>query len=142
MTDKRDHSWVRSAAFQSFVGVAVWLTFGLVLEGFLGYKTPAYLQDNVRRELFRLAHAHGTLLSLLLLVSALACDRFDLDVGRAGQVSLRIGVTVLPLGFLMAGVWHYESDPGLAIWLVPVSAVMVLFGLVTIAMSFRQTKSR
>jgi hypothetical protein len=141
MTDKRDRSWVRSAAFQSFVGIAVWLTFGLVLEGFLGYKTPAYLQDSVRRELFRLAHAHGTLLSLLLLVSALACDRFDLDVARAAQLSLRIGVTVLPLGFLIAGVWHYESDPGLAIWLVPVSAVMVLFGLVTIVLSFRQTKS-
>jgi len=138
MTD--DQSWVRSAAFQSFVGVAVWLTIGLVLEGFLGYKTPAYLQDNVRRELFRLAHAHGTLLSLLLLVSALACDRFDLNVAKAGQVSLRIGVVVLPLGFLIAGVWHYESDPGLAIWLVPVSAVMVLFGLVTIVLSFRQTK--
>jgi hypothetical protein len=140
MTDKRDHSWVRSAAFQSFVSVAGWLTFGLVLEGFLGYKTPAYLHDVVRRELFRLAHAHGTLLSVLLLVSALACDRFDLEVARSGQVSLRIGVTVLPLGFLIAGVWHYESDPGLAIWLVPVSAVMVLFGLVTIVMSFRQRK--
>jgi hypothetical protein len=138
MTDERDHSWVRATAFQAFVGIAVWLTFGLVLEGFLGYKTPAYLQDNVRRELFRLAHAHGTLLSLLLLVSTLACDRFNLEVARSGQLSLRIGVTVLPLGFLIAGVWHYESDPGLAIWLVPVSAVLVLFGLVAIALSFHQ----
>ena len=59
MTAERDHTWARGAAFQSFVSVAAWLTFGLVLEGFLGYKTLAYLQDSVRRELFRLAHAHG-----------------------------------------------------------------------------------
>jgi len=140
MNEKRDaHQWVRSACFQAFVGIALWMTFGLLLEGLLGYKTPAYLQDNTRRELFRLAHAHGTLLSLLLLVSALTCDRFGLTVTRPAHSSLRIGVTVLPFGFLIGGIWHYESDPGLAIWLVPVSAVMIIFGLVAIAVSFRQS---
>ena len=143
MSDKSDaQPWVRSAVFQGFVGIAVWMTFGLLLEGLIGYKIPAYLQDELRRELFRLAHAHGTLLSLLLLVAALAIDRFNITVPRIAQLLLRVGVVVLPLGFLVAGVWHYESDPGIAIWLVPFAAVLIIFGLVAIALSARQTKLR
>jgi hypothetical protein len=55
----------------------VWVTFGLLMEGLLGYKTPAYLLDSERRELFRLAHTHGTFLGLLLLIAASLCgERF------------------------------------------------------------------
>jgi hypothetical protein len=127
--------WVRSALFQSLIGIAVWMTFGLLLEGLIGYKTPIYLQDTLRRELFRLAHAHGTLLSLLLLAVTLAADRFGLGPSKLVGWSLRIGVVVLPLGFLLGGMWHFESDPGLGIWLVPVSAVLVIFGVVSVAIS-------
>jgi len=56
--------------FQGWVGIAFWMTFGLLLEGLLGYKIPAYLNDGQRRELFQLAHAHGTLLSVILLIAA------------------------------------------------------------------------
>jgi hypothetical protein len=130
--------WIRQSVFQALVSIAVWMAFGLLLEGLLGYKTPAYLQDSQRRELFRLAHAHGTLLGLILLASALAVDRFSLVVPRAARVALRLGVIVLPLGFLLAGVWHYEGDPGIAIWLVPPSALLVIFGVVTLALAVRK----
>lgn len=129
-------SWIRSAVFQALVGVAVWMTFGLLLEGLIGYKTPAYLNDSVRRELFRLAHAHGTLLSLLLLGLALVCDRFEVKPANVVPMVLRGGVVLLPIGFLLGGAWHYESDPGVGIWLVPIAAVMVVFGVVSLAIAF------
>jgi hypothetical protein len=128
--------WIRPAVFQALVGIAVWMTFGLLLEGLIGYKTPAYLHDSVRRELFRLAHAHGTLLSLLLLGLALVCDRFEVKPANIVPMVLRLGVILMPLGFLLGGVWHYESDPGVGIWLVPVAAVMVVFGVVSVAIAF------
>ena len=61
---------------QGWVSVAVWMSFGLLLEGLLGYKIPTYLNDPQRRELFQLAHTHGTLLGLVLIGAALC--------GRAG----------------------------------------------------------
>jgi hypothetical protein len=137
----RNQSWIRSIVFQSFLGIGVWMSFGLLLEGLLGFKTPTYLQDDVRRELFRLAHAHGTLVNLLLLGAALACDRLEIAVSKTVRVSLRTGVVLLPLGFFMAGVWHYESDPGVAIWLVPPSALLLIFALVALALSVRRSRN-
>lgn len=113
------------------------MTFGLLLEGLLGYKTPAYLADDVRRELFRLAHAHGTLLGVILVAAALCCQRFKIAPPRAALAALRIGAAVMPLGFLLAGIWHYESDPGLAIWLVPAAALLVIFGAISFALAAR-----
>jgi hypothetical protein len=137
MTEKRA-SWIKPVILQALVGIAVWMTLGVLLEGLIGFKTPAYLQDSVRRELFRLAHAHGTLLSLLLLGIGLLCDRFELELNPAILWALRLGVITLPLGFLLGGVWHFESDPGLGIWLVPVSAVVVVFAIVGVALEMRK----
>jgi len=36
---------VLSRQTSGWISIAVWLTFGLLLEGLLGYKTPAYLLD-------------------------------------------------------------------------------------------------
>jgi uncharacterized YccA/Bax inhibitor family protein len=120
---------------QGWISIAIWMTFGLLLEGLLAYKTPAYLLDNERRELFRLAHTHGTLLGLLLLVSALCGQRFNLSPPRLAITALRVGAALMPLGFLLAGIWHYESDPGLAIWLVPPSALLLIFAVVAFAIA-------
>lgn len=49
---------------------------------------------------------------------------------------LRGGVVLMPIGFLLGGLWHYESDPGVGIWLVPIAAVMVVFGVVSLAIAF------
>ena len=57
--------------FQGWVSIALWMSVGLLLEGLLGYKIPAYLSDPQRRELFRLAHTHGTFLGLVLVAAAL-----------------------------------------------------------------------
>jgi hypothetical protein len=141
MTENRSaQPWIRPAVLQALVGVAVWMSFGLLLEGLIGYKTPAYLHDSVRRELLRLAHAHGTLLSLLLLGLALVSDRFELKPANIVTMVLRAGVILMPVGFLLGGLWHYESDPGVGIWLVPFAAVMVVFGVVSLAIALVSRK--
>lgn len=122
---------------QGWLGFALWMTFGLVLEGLLGYKIPAYLADPQRRELFRLAHAHGTLLSLLLVLAALWIERGHSVPHRAICILLRVGSVLLPVGFLLAGVWHFESDPGFAIWLVPLGAVLIIFAVIALFLSAR-----
>jgi len=40
---------------------------------------------------------------------------------------------------LFAGIWHFESDPGFAIWLVPLGAVMVIFAVIALFVSSRRT---
>lgn len=113
-------------ARQGWISLALWITFGLLLEGFIGFRTPALLDDSVRRELFRLAHAHGTLLSIVLIVAAL-CARLNLiRLGRMGALGLRAAALVLPFGFLLGGLWHFKDDPGIGIVLVPLGVLLFL----------------
>lgn len=125
---------------QGWIGVAGWMAVGLLLEGLLGYKSPGYLNDAQRRELFRLAHTHGTLLSAVLILAALTGARFG-ESPRVAQSCLRIGSVVMPIGFLLAGVWHPEGDPGLAIWMVPPGALLMIFGVVATALSLKSTQT-
>ena len=126
---------------QGWASIAVWMAFGLLLEGLLGFKSPPYLDDLQRRELFRLAHTHGTFLGLVLVVAALCGRRGTSAAPRAARLALRIGSLVMPLGFLLAGVWHPEGDPGLAIWLVPPGALLVIFGAINMAMASAKPSS-
>lgn len=124
-------------AAQGWVGIALWMTLGLLLEGLIAYRAPAYLGDTQRRELFRLAHAHGTLFGVLLLLAAWCSDRFGI-LPRAAELALRIGTVLMPLGFLLAGMWHPEGDPGWAIVLAPLGALLVIFGAVALALRVRE----
>lgn len=124
---------------QGWASVAIWMTVGLLLEGLLGYKAPGYVSDPQRRELFRLAHAHGTLLNALLIAAALTAAR-QAPPPRIARSALRLGAVMMPLGFLLAGVWHPEGDPGVAIWLVPPGALLMIFGVIAVALSIRRDR--
>src|SRR6476659_11068465 len=105
---------------QSWISLALWITFGILLEGLNAFRSPALLDDPVRREMFRLAHSHGTLLNVVLLVVAI-CARLDLvRIGPMTSAALRAAVVLLPAGFLFAGLWHFKDEPGAAILAVPV----------------------
>jgi uncharacterized membrane protein YgdD (TMEM256/DUF423 family) len=120
---------------QGWIGVAIWMSFGLLVEGLIGFRSPAYLQDAVRRELFRLAHTHGTVLSILLLVAYLHLTNGPVEPPEPAIWSLRIGTIVMPAGFLLGGIWHYESDPGLLIFLAPLGGLLVIFGVIAMAVT-------
>ena len=131
---------VQGLLFQGWLSISLWMGVGLLLEGLLGYKAPAYLQDEIRRELFRLGHAHGTVLGLLVVAAALTARGFGIYFPRTTQLTLRIGTVFLPIGFFLAGITHPEGDPGMAIWLVPVSAILTIYGTISVALSCFQKK--
>jgi hypothetical protein len=111
---------------QGWISLAAWIVFGLLVEGLIGFRSPVLLDDSVRRDMFRLAHAHGTLLNLVLITAAI-CARLDLvRLGGLTSLGLRTAVILLPVGFLLGGMWHFKDDPGLAILLVPIGALMLL----------------
>ena len=111
---------------QGWISLAAWIVFGLLIEGLIGFRSPVLLDDSTRRDMFRLAHAHGTLLNLVLIAAAI-CARLDLiRCGRVTSLGLRAAVVLLPGGFLLGGIWHFKDDPGVAILLVPVGAALFL----------------
>jgi hypothetical protein len=88
--------------------------------------------------MWTLAHAHGTLFSLIHL--AFACSltvlgnnqREALPAAGLRQVSrcLTGAICFLPLGFLLGGIWQYDGDPGPGIFLVPIGAILLMIGVV------------
>lgn len=132
----------RSLAAQAWLGLAFWLSFGLLLEGLIGYRSPAYLQDEMRRDLFRLAHAHGAIFSLLLAISWLYLRSSSVTIPNVALWSLRLGTILMPIGFLLGGMWHTETDPNLLIVLAPIGGVMVIFGVVSVALTSLQRPAR
>lgn len=111
---------------QGWISLAAWLSFGILIEGLIGFRIPALLDDAVRRDMFRLAHAHGTLLNLVLIAAAI-CARLELiRLGAIGSLGLRSAVILLPSGFLLGGLWHFKDDPGFGICLVPIGALLLL----------------
>lgn len=129
-------SYDEGMLFQGWVSIALWMSIGLLLEGLLGYKIPAYLSDPQRRELFRLAHTHGTFLGLVLIAAALCARLTGGSPPRLARIALRAGSILMPVGFLLAGISHPEGDPGPAIWMVPPAALMLIFGVIAMALAF------
>ena len=105
--------------------MAAWIVFGLLIEGLIGFRSPVLLDDLVRRDMFRLAHAHGTFLNLMLIAAAI-CARLDLIRRLLIALALRAVVALLPISFLFAGMLHIKDDPAASILLVPLGAVLLL----------------
>jgi hypothetical protein len=116
-----------------WTSLAVWSLFGLALEAAHGFKLAAFLDDDLRHALLRLAHAHGVVLALAVLafgggVAALYGDDPPIRARRTGAL-LRVGALVLPLGFGLSAIAPHEGDPGFPVLLVPVGAVLLVAGL-------------
>jgi hypothetical protein len=111
-----------------WTALLVWMTGGLILELFHGLKLGGYLLDPLRRELLTLAHFHGALLSVVNLAYVRWAEAPGLDSAQRRRASraLIAGSVLLPLGFLLGGIWHYEGDPGLGIFLAPLGGLLLL----------------
>ncbi|MEM8679407.1 MAG: hypothetical protein AAGF97_08650 [Planctomycetota bacterium] len=127
-------------------GIAGFALLGLALEGLHGFKVPWYLDPafETRRLLWRLAHAHGTLLSLLQIGFAatvfIGWQRVSRDLQITSSLMLLAGL-LLPLGFFLAGIKVYAGDPGPGILLVPVGAVCLLLAAVRTAWALGRKSS-
>jgi hypothetical protein len=121
-------------------GLFVFSAFGLLLESMHGFKMGFYLDvsNDTRRLMWRLAHVHGGLLGVVHILFGLSLR--SLGEGtvrhlRTASLSLITAGVLLPLGFFLGGLVFYGGDPGLAVLLVPVGAVMLLSALCLTAAS-------
>lgn len=110
-----------------FWSLVVWTSLGLLLESAHAFKLSAYLDHPQRRELLVWAHAHGV--GLALVVLAYAAVGVEAGSSRFGRL-LRAAAVLMPLGFALSILGQGEADPGPAIWLVPVGALLLLYGLI------------
>ncbi len=104
---------------------------GIALEAMHGFKVHWFLDPGyeTRRLLWRLAHAHGALLSLVHLGFAAAIPLAwpkDSRGLRLASTSLLLAGLFLPLGFFIGGIKIYGGDPGPGILLSPLGAVCLL----------------
>ena len=114
------------------------LTFvalGILLESLLAYKVTWYLgedYENIRRLMWRLAHAHGTLLSLVHLLFAMTVHLVPATVEQRGarfaSPCFLAASFLLPGGFFLGGIFTYEqnADPGIGVFLLPVGALLMV----------------
>jgi hypothetical protein len=118
-----------------WAAVALFLVLGVMLESLNLLKSPFYVDVRLRRELWTLAHAHGTLLGLLAVGFALTAGQAvpRANVRRRASRLLRAGAVLVPAGFLLGGVGNAEGDPSLAILLVPLGAILALLAVGTVA---------
>lgn len=119
---------------------------GLTLEAMHGFKVDWYLNvaSETRRLMFRLAHAHGTLLAVLHLALGATLAVAEPE-GRAPRVASRALIAagfLLPAGFLLGGFGAVGGDPGMGIGLVPLGAVCLLTALFAAGWSLNAPKAR
>lgn len=121
--------------------LAIFLTLGVLLEGLHGFKIGWYLDvsNDTRRLMFRLAHAHGTLLALVNIAAGLTLRSGNgFQLGRAASTSLVWGAVIMPAGFLFGGLKVHDGDPGVGIVLVPIGALLLVFAAFSAARAFSQ----
>lgn len=117
----------------------VFLSVGILLEMMHGFKLGWYLDasNKMRRLMLTLGHAHGTLLSLVHI--GFACSLKSFSDGSAKwnpwiSPALMAASFLLPGGFLAGGLYIYDGDPGLGVFLVPVGAIFLLLGVLLTAL--------
>lgn len=136
--DKTDDGSVRRHLLVGWVGLLAFLALGMLLETMHGLKIGWYLDvaNETRRLTWRLAHAHGALLSLVNLGFAFTIAQLGLAKESWVKLASRclIGATILlPGGFLLGGLWIHGGDPGPGILAAPVGAVLFFVAVVLTA---------
>jgi hypothetical protein len=116
-------------------GLAVHIVLGALLELLHAIKSPLYLDAgrDTTRLLLRLAHAHGTLLSLVNIAYALTVRARPGAARPLASASLLASLVLLPGGFLLGGLWAHGGDPGLGVVLVPAGALALLVAAIVVA---------
>ena len=118
------------------------LTLGLILETLHGFKVGFYLDvaNSTRRLMWTLAHAHGTLFSILNVVFALTIRLTPEWKGISRTLASRclLGALVLmPAGFFLGGLFFHGGDPGLGVLLVPPGGLLLFLGVFLTARATR-----
>lgn len=129
----------RLAILTGFWLLAIALPLGITLEALHALKVPVYLHSTLRRELWTLAHAHGTLLGVLCLAYGGIAERWLPAAATRLRCArwLAVGASAMTVGFFAGGVLNFEGDPSPGILLVPLGALGLLVALVSALLGVR-----
>ena len=121
--------------------LVVYLSLGIALEVMQGFKISWYLDvgNEVRRLMFTLGHFHGTMLALVNIAAGLTIRGVEgFAIKASASFALIWAAILLPGGFLLGGFMTYNGDPGSGVWLVPVGALLMLYGVIGCALGLRR----
>ncbi len=109
----------------------LFVLLGTGLEALHGFKADFYLDPSMetRRLLWRLAHAHGTFLSLVHIAFALTVAHTPRPP-RWPSPCLTGALIAIPAGFFLGGLSPTGGDPGVGIVLLPLGVVLLVVAIV------------
>ena len=127
-----------------WAALLLFLSMGAFLESLHAFKVELYLDPGfkMRREMWTLAHAHGTLLALIQFGFAAGLMHFGRwTIERLKLVSFFLidAAVLIPLGFFLGGLFPTESDPWVGVYLVPLGAFLLFVAVALILSSFRHS---
>jgi hypothetical protein len=124
----------QSTAGVLLVSVAAVEFGGLSLLRFLKRRTPGYVDNPMRQNLYRAGHAHAGVLVILALVGLLYLDAANLGDGMKtlARVCLVIAPILFPTGFFLSVASPGATRPNRLIHLVHVGAAALAVGAVTL----------
>ena len=107
---------------------------GLSLLKFLTRRAPGYLDNPIRRGLWRAGHAHAGVLVVLALVAMLYIDAAKLSDGLTTLVRVCFVTPpiLMPLGFFLSVASPRAERPNALIALVPIGGIALAVGAVTL----------
>ena len=116
------------------------LSLGIMLETMHGFKVGWYLEPafQMRRLMLTLGHAHGTLLALVHAAFAASVFALPGDPSRRRRWAspFLLGASILlPGGFFLGGIFIYDGDPGIGVFLVPLGASFLFAGVLLAALA-------
>ncbi|MEU7987146.1 hypothetical protein AB0B56_19990 [Streptosporangium canum] len=107
---------------------------GLSLLAHIMRDIPGYLDNPVRRGLWRAGHAHAGILVLFALVAMVYIDQADLsgDLKTLTRALIVAAPILMPIGFFLSVVRPSDTKPNKLIWLVALGGVSLGAGTLTL----------
>jgi hypothetical protein len=107
---------------------------GLALLAMITRRDPGYLDNPVRRHLFRAGHAHAGVWIIFALVGLLYVDQADLSDGLKTVVrtGFAIAPILMPLGFFLSVVRPDSEKPNGVLWLTVLGGLALAVATVTL----------
>lgn len=107
---------------------------GLSLLAHIMRDIPGYLDNPVRRGLWRAGHAHAGVLVLFALVAMVYIDQADLsgDLKTLTRVLIVAAPILMPIGFFLSVVRPSDTKPNRLIWLAALGGVSLGIGTLTL----------
>ena len=128
-------TYVRLHLAVGWASLLVFLTLGIVLESMHAFRVQWYLaadEAEWRRLMWTLAHAHGVLIALVHIAFAASVNLLPAWQGKtrlfASRSLISAGI-LMPCGFFLGGLFVYENDPGIGVWLVPAGSLLLFLAV-------------